>query len=74
MLRGTPINATEIYVNPNAREIFEGSIGEKKFAGISEVVIFRNGTVKTWDVDRKRRLGVMNFEFCPMKRDQPAEP
>lgn len=33
MLRGTPINATEIYVNPNAREIFEGSIREKKVCG-----------------------------------------
>ena len=49
-VEGTLINATGIYVNPHAKEIFERGYRRGSLPGISGVVVFRNGTVKTWGV------------------------
>jgi len=51
-VEGTLVNATGIYVNPHAQEIFNQTapkaIKEKKCFTIIQVIVLKNGTVKTW--------------------------
>jgi len=56
-VEGTLVNATGIYVNPHAQEIFNQTapkaIKERKCFTISQVIVLRNGTVKTWGMGTK---------------------
>lgn len=46
------VNATGIYVNPHAQEIFNRTVSraikEKRCFTIDQVIVLKNGTVKTW--------------------------
>ncbi|EEB74360.1 hypothetical protein [Thermococcus sp. AM4] len=51
-VEGTLVNATGIYVNPHAQEIFNQTapkaIKERRCFTIIQVIVLKNGTVKTW--------------------------
>jgi len=49
-VEGLLMNATGIYLNPHAREIFKRSYKRTDLPDISQVTILRNGTVKTWGI------------------------
>lgn len=51
-VEGTLVNSTGIYVNPHAQEIFNQlapkAIQEKQCFKMIQVIVLKNGTVKTW--------------------------